>query len=211
MDANFIIYMLLGMGASFVGTIPVGPINISVVATTLKRNMRAGIIFSGSAAVVEIFQSFIALQFGVLLSTLLFSNPWFRIAVAAVFFLIGLIFIFKKQKVVVKESSKRNLPSWASGLIVSLLNPQALPFWVFVFGFYQSSSLIDMQLLSLEQMSCVMSFLIGVYLGKFAALSLYSYLSYYLSSRIGKLTFWMNKILGTVFIILALSQLWEIL
>jgi threonine/homoserine/homoserine lactone efflux protein len=211
MEANYLIYLVLGMVASFAGTIPVGPINISVVATTLRRNFRAGVIFSSSAAMVEILQSFLALQFGVLLSGLLFDNPYFQIGVSLVFFLIGSIFFFKKHKATVENSSKKSLPSWLSGMVISLLNPQALPFWIFVLGYYQSNRLIDIELMSLNQFSCILSFLLGVYLGKFAALSLYSYLSVYLSSRIGKLTFWMNKILGVVFILLAITQLFRLL
>lgn len=211
MEANFLMYLALGTVASFAGTIPVGPINISVVATTLKRNFKAGIIFSGSAAVIEILQSFIALQFGMLLSGLLFNNPSFQIAVSIVFLLIGVVFLLKKEQPALKNKSKKKLPAWLNGMLISLLNPQALPFWIFVLGYYQSASLIDMELLSLGHVNCVLSFLIGVYLGKFAALSMYSYLSVYLSSKIGHFAYWMNKILGAVFIILAFGQLFKLL
>lgn len=211
MHSNFIVYLALGMVASFAGTIPVGPINISVVATTIKRNFRAGVIFSSSAAAVEIIQSFIALQFGVILSSLLLDNPYFQMGVTIVLFLIGSIFFFKKQKGIVTEKTKKSLPAWLSGILIGLLNPQALPFWVFVLGYYQSASLIDMNLLSFDQFSCILSFFMGVYLGKFMALSLYSYLSTYLVSRMGQLTFWMNKVLGIVFIFLAITQLIKVI
>lgn len=211
MEVNFLTYGALGIAASFVGTIPVGPINISVVATTIKRNFKAGIVFSSSAAFVEILQSFIALQFGMLLSGMLFNNPSFQFAVSVVFTTVGAIFLLKKEKVTLKNNSKKKLPAWANGIIISLLNPQALPFWIFVLGYYQSASLIDMELLSLGHVNCVLSFLIGVYLGKFAALSMYSYLSIYLSSKIGQFAFWMNKILGGVFIFFAIGQLLKLL
>ncbi|MBT32986.1 MAG: hypothetical protein CMO01_25285 [Thalassobius sp.] len=207
METNFLIYLSLGMLASFVGTIPVGPVNISVVATTLNRNVRSGIIFSGSAAIVEILQSFIALQFGVLLSELIFTNDSFKIFVSLVFLAIGLVFLLKKQKAIIEDSAKKKLSPWLSGLVVAMLNPQALPFWIFVLGYYQSEHLIDMHLLQGAQLTCVFSFLLGVSLGKFSALSLYSYLSAYLSEKLKNLSYWMNKILGIVFILLSLSQI----
>ncbi|MEM1136279.1 MAG: LysE family transporter, partial [Bacteroidota bacterium] len=168
MEANFLLYFSLGMFASFMGTIPVGPVNISVVATTLQRNIRSGIIFSGSAAFVEIFQSFIALQFGVMLSSLLFENSTFKIIVTFIFFIIGLIFLLKKQKQHTEKVSKKKLPPWLSGILISVLNPQALPFWIFVLGYYQSANLIDINLMNGEQLLCITSFLVGVSLGKFS-------------------------------------------
>ena len=207
MEANFLIYLSLGMLASFVGTIPVGPVNISVVSTTLRRNVRSGIIFSGSAAIVEIFQSFIALQFGVFLSELIFNNVSFKLFVSFVFLVIGIVFLLKKQQSEIENTARKKLPPWLSGLVVSILNPQALPFWIFVLGYYQSEHLIDMNLLHGDQLTCIFSFLAGVSLGKFFALSLYSYLSGYLAEKLSNLSYWMNKILGVVFMMLAFSQI----
>ena len=53
MEPSPALVFLLSMLASIVGTLPFGPINLSVVDTTINRSWRAAFHFSVAAALVE--------------------------------------------------------------------------------------------------------------------------------------------------------------
>lgn len=61
MGISPVFVLLIGWLASFTGTLPLGPINLSVVEVTVNRSFRAAIWLSVAAALVEIFQSLLAL------------------------------------------------------------------------------------------------------------------------------------------------------
>ncbi len=196
-----VVHFFLGVVASFVGTIPFGPINLSVVDATLKQSLKAAVSMSIAAALVEILQSFIALHCGLLVTMSIEHYPVVKIIVFSLFILIGFLFFFKKTESNVEEKkSKLKASNFTKGAIVGLLNPQAIPFWVFVFTYFQMSHWIDYQLWH------VIALLIGVSVGKFLALLMYGLLSLAVAKRIQTLSTYMNKIIGSIFILIGVVQ-----
>lgn len=201
---TYILHFTLGFVASFLGTLPFGPINLSMVDTTLKEGLKVGLRFSIAAAIVEIGQSLFAYSFGTFITQYLEHNLWVQLGVFLVLLIIGLLFFLRKENVQMED--KRNLSPFAKGAIIGLLNPQALPFWVAIIAALKSS-----QWLSFAMWDFMLLFLFGVSLGKLAALLLYGKLSLWIVQRVSSLNHWMNRIIGSIFMMLALIQGMKIL
>jgi threonine/homoserine/homoserine lactone efflux protein len=136
-----------------------------------------------------------------LITSALDHNALLRILVYSVFVLIGILFFFKKPAQNPPRKSKLKLGDYGRGALVGLLNPQAIPFWVFVFTYFQSHHWINNTFLPIT------IFLIGVTAGKFLALGMFALLGELISRRAGAISGWMNKILGLVFILIGGVQL----
>lgn len=201
MSLAFLTHFILGVIASFIGTIPFGPINLTVVDTTLKQGIRDALVISVAAALVEIIQSFFALHCGRYVTMALDKYSVVQVIFFIAFIGIGILFFMRKgEKDVSEKKSKLKVSNFTKGLLVGLLNPQAIPFWVFVFTYYQMSHWIDFSWLH------IVALLLGVSVGKFLALAAYGWLSTMVAQRIKTLSAAMNKIIGSIFIVIGLVQ-----
>ena len=196
--------LILGWIASFLGTLPFGPINLSVVDTTIKKSFYAGLQFSIAAAIVEIFQAMIALHCNMLISHFFTTNPWTKMAAVALFIGLGLFFFLKKATHQTEEDSGKRKNNYIRGVIIAVLNPQAIPFWIFVLSYVESTYHIFLS--SYSGWFIVGLFLVGVSLGKLAALMLFGVLSKLICEKSSFLNLWMNKIIGSILIAIGLFQ-----
>jgi hypothetical protein len=74
---------------SFLGGMAFGPINLSVVELTLRRDVQCATRFIAAAAIVEIFQAYIAILFGKLIARSIAEIPEFKLLVIAFFLVLG--------------------------------------------------------------------------------------------------------------------------
>ena len=199
------ISFMAGFIASFLGTLPFGPINLSVVDTTIKQNLRAGLWFALAAAIVEIGQSFVAIHCSMFITDFLQSSPWLSIGIAFLFIVLGILFFFKKNIQSSDTGDKKKRNNFVRGILISIVNIQAIPFWIFVLTYLETVQMI--QLNTSQRLNFILLFLIGVAIGKFLALLLFGVLSEAISKRTDFLNKWMNKILGSIFIFIGLLQL----
>lgn len=193
-----------GFIASFLGTLPFGPINLSVVDTTIKKNLQAGLWFALAAAIVEIGQSFVAIHCSMFITDFLKSSPWLSIGIALLFIVLGILFFFKKSIQNNDPAKKKKGNSFIRGILISIVNIQAIPFWIFVLTYLDTVQMIHLD--TGQQLNFILLFLVGVALGKFLALLLFGVLSEAISKRTNFLNKWMNKILGGIFIFIGLLQ-----
>ena len=188
----------IGFIPSFLSGLPLGPINVWVIQTTLKKNLRSGLSGSMGASLIEMCAAFLALNSTILLARILEDNPWFSIAAFAIFVAIGFFFIFTPNKPNTNDPENNSKFAGGGAFIrgagMALLNPLILPFWVITLSYLHSDQQI--QLSSGLQMSLIAFFLVGVYFGKFAALSIYGMVSKRVAKRLGNLKDNINKIVG---------------
>ncbi|MGB0839604.1 MAG: LysE family transporter [Chitinophagales bacterium] len=205
MISTYIIYFVLSWAVSFLGTLPFGPINLSVVDTTLSKNFRAGIIFASAAALIEIVQSFLALHCSRFIVQTLEENPYVKAFTVGIFILLGIIFLLRKSREEgVKKEKRFKFSTFQHGLFISSLNMQAIPFWVFVITYLQTANLLQFDFSATT--ITALFFLSGAALGKFSALYLYAKLSLVISEKVGAISLWMNKIIGAILLFIGLIQ-----
>lgn len=199
------IYFLLGFVGSFVGTLPLGPINLSVVKITIRDGLKAALQIILAAVLVELLYSFISLHCTDFIVSQLTDHAYIGYMISVAFIAAGLFLLIKSfptNKSKVGDLKKNSF--FIQGLSIALFNPQAIPFWVFVIGWYKMEHWIPMQRLGWTAM---LVFVIGAALGKLLSLYLFSYLSHRLESKLQRISKYMNKIIGLVLLVIGLSQL----
>lgn len=200
MTAELIITFGIALLATFLGTIPFGPINLAVVNITLKKGYPEGFRFSLGASLVEILEVVLAIAFGSVIQSLLSENLVLQIVIIIVFIVVGLYYLLSIQRPVLKSRIKIKVSPFVKGILVALANPQAIPFWVFLLTFI--SQIITLNLAGIG----LLLFLVGVFLGKLAALLLFAYSSKFLRPKLELSCKIINKTLGVILMAIGIFQ-----
>jgi threonine/homoserine/homoserine lactone efflux protein len=197
---NYILHLFLGLVAGVIVTIPLGPVNLLVVNTTVSKNLKAAMVLASAASIMELLKPILAIYFSWLITRHIESNMYIQFSVVLAFILIGLYFLLKKNSSQKSYNNKRELPEFLKGVLVSFLNIPALPFWILVLAYCESTVGFDFSI------STVGLFLAGVFSGRFGTLWLYARLSQYISERSSLIALWLDHIIAILFFILALVQ-----
>jgi len=187
---------------SFLGSIPPGSINLSVIQLSLDNQIKAAFRFALAAALVEFPYAWIAVQF----ESLITSSPWivdnFRLLAALVMLTLGGINIASHtRKKTGKLHEKLRKSGFRKGVLISILNPLAIPFWIGVTAY-----LNHQQWIRLSGTVEVFVYVLGISSGTFALLALLALLAHKLSSfsRENRLV---GLLPGIVFILLGVYAL----
>ena len=190
-----------GLVACFVGGLPLGIINMSVVNITLKKSAKSAYQFALGSSLVEIFEASIAVIFGLAIEGFLRNNQTLQFIIFFAFVLLGVYFLLKKPKPIYYESSsKRKTSEFVKGIVVALLNPQAIPFWLFALAFIAPYHIIDFV------GSNLYFFLGGVFAGKLLALSLFAKSAKYIKTHLSESSRLIDKTMGGIFIAIGIIQ-----
>ncbi len=198
---GFLIHFAWGWLCSFLGTIPFGTINVSITEAAIKKGVKVGLFMGFGASFVEFFQSYVALAFFNILSTnpkvertiILFCIP--------IFLTIGIYYLFKKSSSMPTPTSKAsNAIGAAKGFMLSAFNLIAIPYYVFLGGYLASSNYINLR------PQFIAAFSTGVVVGSFMVFFLYAKLGQYISKKSERMSRYASKIVGIIFIVIAISQ-----
>lgn len=187
----------LGFFFSFIGSVPPGTINLSILQVGLERKMNIALKFAAGAALMEYPYAWIAVEFAsrIVSSPVIEEN--LQLVAAVVMTTLGVLNLWtsnKPSKLVLKfqESGFRR------GLVLGVLNPMAIPFWVAMTAYLQSQQWIDLSPpLSLH------GYLLGISVGAFALLAGLAYLAKQLATSFQQ-NVWLKKIPGIVLVVLGL-------
>jgi threonine/homoserine/homoserine lactone efflux protein len=203
--ANPLLYFLVGMTACFIGTIPFGPINLTVVKTTVDYDSRRGTEVALAASIVEIFEALVAICFGLVISAYLESNLVIKLLIAIAFILLaGFVFTRKTDPSLAEKNSNQE-SFFRKGLLIAALNPQAIPFWIFALATISQYFVFEYVGIYL------IGFLAGVFVGKLIALYGFVVASGYLKTHLQESSQLVSKILAGVLLFIGLSQGWNAL
>lgn len=134
---------LIGLAFSFVGSIPPGTLNILVLQLGLENKIKIALRFALAVAIVEYPYAWIAVEFEdwITSSPLVLQN--FQLTGATVMTTIGVFSLWSARKP--SEFSVRFQQSgFRRGLVLSILNPQAIPFWIAVTAYLKMEGWIDL-------------------------------------------------------------------
>jgi len=198
------IHVLLGVLLSFIGSIPFGTINVTVIETAVLKGFRVATWVVIGAALIEFVQAIIALTF----TQLLTRNPlteqilfWISIPI-----FIGLGIYYIRQKNTEKEPDAihgyAGGRGFLKGVIISSLNVLAIPYWIF-YGTYLSS----IGWVNLEDRWMILVFSTGVLIGTVTILLIYARLGLYAKTRFAKVTTYIAPAVGWFFFVLAGIQI----
>jgi threonine/homoserine/homoserine lactone efflux protein len=127
----------VGLFFSFVGSIPPGTINVSVLQLSIAGHFRASLRFALSATIVEFFYALIAIQFQFAITSSQVIQDNFHIISASVMLALGVINLWPAKKGAGEKRQRFQTSGFRKGLLISLLNPLAIPYWIGITAFLE--------------------------------------------------------------------------
>jgi threonine/homoserine/homoserine lactone efflux protein len=202
---QYISEFLIGFGVSYLFSLPPGMISLNVLQTTIQKGLLSAFWLAVAAVIVESVQAFVGVKFSEWINQYENLKLGLEVFVIPVFLalgignvVIGIKTIRNKDKVSLQP--QKTIGSFWKGLIVSALNPVAIPFWV-----VWATGISEKNLLIMET-SHILVFVFGTTLGTLGCLMTYAVLSAVIAKRIHAVKVWMNIIIGILFIGLAIAQ-----
>ncbi len=195
-----LIHLTAGFLLSFIGSLPLGVINMTVAETTIHKGIRAALFVALGASLVEMGQAFFSVKFTNLFNenpNLLQTIEWIAIPI---FLLLAIYYYFSTPSRQQPQGSKKSLSPFPKGILVSLINVMVYPYWIFYGTYLAGEGIIY------RTDAWIFIFSIGVLVGTFSLLMLYSFLSLKIIERIKKAAAWTNKIIAFIFLIFAVIQ-----
>ena len=207
-ESFYLMSFLWGVWWSYVFSLPPGIINLSVLDTTAHKGFRYGVILALAACMVEFAQSFIGTKF----STWFFENPQIniiiKIAIIPIFILLSFNYYRKAYKAykdkklnIDRDARGRRIGSFGKGILVGMLNPIAIPFFIVLAAKTKEEGLLQ------DSWNSILIYVAGTTLGTFLAFSTYAVLSRVIAKKLREFRFWTDIIIASIFVILSIQQL----
>ena len=156
---------LVSFSFSFIGSIPPGTINISVVQLSLERQFNAALRFSLAAALVEYPYAFIAVKFEEWITSSPAVIDNFTLIAGIAMVLLGILNLWPSEKPSkVVERLKKS--GFRKGILISIANPLAIPFWIGVTAYLKSNEWVNVS------NNYIYVYVLGVSAGTFCLLAL---------------------------------------
>ena len=191
---------LIGITATIVGALPPGASNLAVIKTTVNENIKQGLKISYGAGIGEVILAFLALSFGFVIKEYFVMHTWIQITLIVVLFIVGIYLVRTKPKEVKDPSSYSS--KYATGFILSFINPPVLIYWVVVFSMLHKNYNFD----SMAALPVLILFFSGVFLGKVLTLYGYGKLGYLIQNKKSNFKCFINRLIGVILIIISVVQ-----
>lgn len=198
-----ILYFGVGLIACFIGTIPFGPINLTVVKTSVDYDAKRGTEIALAASFVEVGMALIAICFGFVISAFLETNTVVKLVIAAAFIILSVVIFTKKSDPKLQDQKNDQQSFFKKGLLIAAVNPQVVPFWIFALT--AIDQYFDFDYSGVYQVA----FLLGIFVGKFLALYGFVMASSYLRTHLQKSSQLVNRLLAGILLFIGLSQAWS--
>jgi threonine/homoserine/homoserine lactone efflux protein len=197
---------LTGMLVSFLGSLPLGTLNIAAMQISITDGVLAAIMFSCGSLLVEIIYVRLSL---VAMDWVRKQERLFRI-LEWVTLLIVLALAISSFYAALHPSVEKNvilsstLPRFVLGVVMSAVNPVQIPFW---FGW---STVLFTKKVLLPRKDHYNAYITGIGLGTLVGNCVFIFGGLFIASRINNNQHILNWVIGSIFAITALIQLWKI-
>ena len=180
---------------SFLGSIPPGTLNLSVLQLGLEHKVNTALRFALAVAIVEYPYAWIAVAFDywVTESPLIVNN--FKIISASVMLVMGILNIYTANRPS-HFAGKFQDSGFRRGIILSLLNPMAIPFWMAFTAYFSMEGWIH-----LDSAVMVHCFVAGTSVGAMILLTCFAFLARRLSKYVQN-SKWVKLAPGLVMLLL---------
>ncbi len=196
-----------GLFISFLGTLPLGTLNITAMQLSLSEGIGPAMWFSLGALLVEtgyVRLSLVAMGWVRAHKSLFRSLEW--LSVVFILALAAGSFVAASHPAAGSNPVLNSpLPRFLLGVTMSAVNPLQIPFW---FGW--SAILFQRKILQTGE-AYYMVYLAGIGLGTFAGNSAFIFGGRYLADTLSARQGLMNGLIGGIFLLTALLQLWKLL
>ena len=198
-----ILTFFIGFLMNFVGYIPLGNINLTVVKLAINRGIKQVMYFLVAFSLVEFIFTFCIMKFSEWLSgsaNFLTILDWVLIAM---FLIMGTLTWKNHQKPPKEDFSKKD--SIKLGVIMGFLNPMQLPFWLIGGTYVISKGWI------MTGNTALVIFSIGSALGSFLCLYAFAHFARYIQSKFSLSSQFINKSIAILLFTLAFYHVGKLL
>ncbi len=162
---------VLGTVFSFIGSIPPGTLNVSVLQLGLEKKVKTALRFALAVAIIEYPYAWIAVEFESLIS----KSPWIeenlQLITAVVMTTLGAFTVWSARKPST-FSVRFNESGFRRGLILSILNPMAIPYWTGATAYFRAQGWVD-----LSTQPLIHSYVFGTSVGAMLLLTLFTFMA----------------------------------
>lgn len=195
------------MLVSFIGSLPLGTLNIAAMQISISDGVTAAMLFSVGSLIAEIIYvriSLVAMDWVRKQEKILKALDWVTFLIVAA--LAAFSFYAAMQPTVEKNIVLSSpLPKIVLGFVMSAVNPVQIPFW---FGW---STVLFTKKVLLPRSDHYNSYIVGIGLGTFLGNCIFIFGGLLIAQKINNNQHVLNWIIGGIFALTALLQLWKIL
>jgi threonine/homoserine/homoserine lactone efflux protein len=196
-----------GMLVSFLGSLPLGTLNIAAMQISISNGVTDAMLFSAGSLAVEIIYvriSLVAMDWIRKQEKILKALEWVTLLIVVALAIASFYAALhpKVEKNVVLDSP---LPKFILGFVMSAVNPVQIPFW---FGW---STVLFTKKVLLPRNDHYNAYIAGIGIGTFVGNCIFIFGGLLIANTISRNQHILNWVIGGIFVITALIQLWRIL
>jgi threonine/homoserine/homoserine lactone efflux protein len=194
-----------GMLVSFLGTLPLGTLNIAAMQIAIAESVRSAMLFSLGALTAEMIYvriSLLAMDWVRKQEKIFKLLEWLTLLIVvalAVTSFIAAAHPHENKNIILNN----NLPSYLLGMTMGAVNPMQIPFW---FGW---STVLFTKKILLPNKHHFNFYTIGIGIGTLIGNSLFIFGGRLIASKIQNNQSVMNYVIAGIFVITALIQMWR--
>jgi threonine/homoserine/homoserine lactone efflux protein len=191
----FFTYFFAAFFLSLLGSLPFGVINLNILSTAVHSGKKSALQMTFGAVMIEGIQLiFILMSYRYLAANPAFDRVLHYLALPVFLGLAGYYLLAKSN---IKTEVVHPKYPFIQGVIFALMNVLVYPFWLFWLAWLE---------FPVDQTAMQITFIAGAVSGAFISMLLFIFLGQLIKSRTRQLTTYLNKIIGCIFLGLAL---WE--
>lgn len=199
---------IIAFVVSYLGSVPPGTINVTSMQLSVRQQSRAAFFFALAASLTEFVYAGVTVRFQLYLSEKPIFTTYFQLITAIAMLLLGLINLLtkkSKKSVLDRKLRLKGRSGFKRGVVLGVLNPLTIPFWLTVTAYLQSNDWI------LLNGSGFWFYLMGISTGTFCLLLTVNKLGTRFA-RIADNAFLVYRIPGIIFIALGIYNvvIWSI-
>lgn len=195
--------LFLGIILNSIGYIPPGNINLTVVQITITRGIKQAIYFITAFSCVEVLFTFGVMRFVQWLSSEIKVGDYIDGVMIVMFMVLGIITWRSRKEMPKADYSKKD--SIRYGMLLGVLNPMQIPYWLFVGTYLISHEWIDIGYLSLSIFS------IGSGIGAGVALYGFARFAQYIQTKFTLNNYVVNKAIAGLFFALSAYHIFKLI
>jgi threonine/homoserine/homoserine lactone efflux protein len=140
---DYISAFAMGAIFSFLGSIPPGTLNLCVLQLGLERKIGAALRFTLAVTIIEYPYAWIGVQFEYWITSRPAVTENFQLITALVMLLMAALNIWSSARPA-SFATSFNESGFRRGIVLSILNPMAIPFWIVTTAYLKAQGWINL-------------------------------------------------------------------
>ena len=204
--SQYIRIFFVGMMVSFIGSLPLGTLNIAAMQISISDGYVAALWFAVGMLLVEIIYvrlSLVAMDKIRKQTKVLKAMEWITLIIIIALAVFSFIAATKGGGKTKNILLSNGMPRFFLGIIMSAINPVQIPFW---FGW---STVLFAKKILLPRNDHYNVYIVGIGLGTFLGTCIFIFGGLLIVNKLNANQNMLNYIIGSIFSITALIQMWK--